>query len=462
MQYPNNSYVVRNQESTSMFPVGRMFLIAMGATLAGYAMLGRGFAYLGVPPLFVGEVVLVLGLITWVLTGGLRILEFRLSWLLILLMAIGALGTVRWIGTYGIHALRDGALWGYGLFALLTGTFLLRGRDRILAVVQIYGRWLPWFLVWVPIVLIISMFFSGAIPRWPISNVPILNTKSGDIAVHISGAMAFLALGLYRLHVQMEKRKAGRMEVLLWGVLIVGSISTLTSRAALLTILSTALLLWIIRPSKHWVKPAVIGLFIIIIAIGFEAELQKGESPRSVSPQALTQTFQSIFQETGAGYHDGTRRWRLEWWGDIWNYTFRGEYFWTGKGYGVNLADDDGFQVFSHGWDRAVLRSPHNSHLTFLARSGVPGFTVWVVLQVLFAAALLRAYRKARRQGREDLAKLNLWVLAYWWAFMVNAGFDVFLEGPQGGIWFWSLFGFGIALLLAQKRGMIPENPSAP
>jgi hypothetical protein len=28
----------------------------------------------------------------------------------------------------------------------------------------------------------------------------------------------------------------------------------------------------------------------------------------------------------------------------------------------------------------------------------------------------------------------------------VNASFDVFLEGPQGDIWFWSLFGVGIVI----------------
>jgi len=28
----------------------------------------------------------------------------------------------------------------------------------------------------------------------------------------------------------------------------------------------------------------------------------------------------------------------------------------------------------------------------------------------------------------------------------------VSLEGPQGGIWFWSLFGFGIAALHVQRR----------
>jgi hypothetical protein len=33
----------------------------------------------------------------------------------------------------------------------------------------------------------------------------------------------------------------------------------------------------------------------------------------------------------------------------------------------------------------------------------------------------------------------------YWVAFIVNASFDVFLEGPMGGVWFWVLFGFGLA-----------------
>jgi hypothetical protein len=35
---------------------------------------------------------------------------------------------------------------------------------------------------------------------------------------------------------------------------------------------------------------------------------------------------------------------------------------------------------------------------------------------------------------------------------MTNSAFDVFLEGPQGGIWYWSLFGFGIAALEAQRN----------
>jgi hypothetical protein len=444
---------ISSRANQSRFPIGPIFLVILGLSLAGYAFLGRGFAYLGFPPVFVGELVLFLGLLTWALTGSARIFESRLSWLLLLLMAIGALGTVRWISTYGMDALRDGALWGYGLFALLAGTFLLRGDNRILRVVQIYSKWLPWFLVWVPIAVIVYTLWPEAVPRWERSNVPLLNPKGGDIAVHLSGAMAFLSLGLYRLYGTKKKGRAVLVEWWLWSLLIVGSVTILTGRAALLTIVSTALLLWVVRPSKHWLKPVVIGVLAIIIAMALEAEFRAEERPRSVSPQALVQTFESIFRETGVDHHDGSRRWRLEWWGDIWKYTVRGEHFWAGKGYGVNLADDDGYQVYGVSHGQVVLRSPHNSHLTFLARSGVPGFTVWIALQSLFAVALIRAYQRARRHGREDLARLNVWVLAYWWAFMVNAGFDVFLEGPQGGIFFWSLLGLGLALLIAQKRG---------
>ena len=48
--------------------------------------------------------------------------------------------------------------------------------------------------------------------------------------------------------------------------------------------------------------------------------------------------------------------------------------------------------------------------------------------------------------------RANLWILAYWTALLVNGSFDVYLEGPQGGIWFWCIFGLGIAAVEAQRR----------
>jgi O-antigen ligase len=142
----------------------------------------------------------------------------------------------------------------------------------------------------------------------------------------------------------------------------------------------------------------------------------------------------------------------LRWWGAIINYTVFGEYFWTGKGFGINLADADGFQANE---DRS-LRAPHNSHMTALARMGVPGFLLWVLLQGAFGFGLLRSVLTNRRVGDANLAVVGAWILAYWVAMMVDTSFDPYLEGPQGGIWFWSLFGLGMVVIRLTSRRSEP------
>ena len=156
----------------------------------------------------------------------------------------------------------------------------------------------------------------------------------------------------------------------------------------------------------------------------------------------------SVFGDATHPELDGTRQWRLEWWRDIVEYTVMGPHFWTGKGFGINLSVDDRFET---GAD-PPLRSPHSGHFTILARSGVPGFVLWTLVQGAFVLGLLRSYRRARNTGRLWWARIDLWLLAWWSAFMINAAFDVFLEGPQGGIWFWSVIGLGIAAIETQHR----------
>lgn len=116
-----------------------------------------------------------------------------------------------------------------------------------------------------------------------------------------------------------------------------------------------------------------------------------------------------------------------------------------GKGYGINLADDDGFQLLA---DHS-LRAPHNGHIEILARSGVPGLTLWILLQIVFGLTLLRAAARARAANLQRWVAIVGWVFAYWLAALVNAAFDVYLQGPQGGIWFWSMMGLGIAAATA-------------
>ena len=140
------------------------------------------------------------------------------------------------------------------------------------------------------------------------------------------------------------------------------------------------------------------------------------------------------------------------------NYTFWGPYFWMGKGYGVNLTISDGTAPNENVFPG--LRSPHNSHLTFLARSGVPGAVLWAILQITWAISILRAYLRARRQGGMLWARIFGWLLAYWLAFLVNACFDVSLEGPVSGVPFWTIFGLGWGACLRFARGAKRRRPA--
>ena len=61
---------------------------------------------------------------------------------------------------------------------------------------------------------------------------------------------------------------------------------------------------------------------------------------------------------------EGTKAWRLRWWDQIVEYTIDGDVLLDGKGFGINLADSDGFQVHADG----SLRAPHNGHIEILAQ----------------------------------------------------------------------------------------------
>jgi hypothetical protein len=126
----------------------------------------------------------------------------------------------------------------------------------------------------------------------------------------------------------------------------------------------------------------------------------------------------------------------------------KGPYFWGGKGYGINLAEDDGYQVDAEN----TLRSPHNVHMTYLARSGVMGVALWAIVNLVWAFGIAWGHLTARRRGRMRWASVFLFIGSFWAAFLINASFDVYLEGPMGGIWFWSVFGVGIASLWIYRK----------
>lgn len=425
----------------------KLFLSALGVLLVIYAFLGRGGAYIGVPPLFVSEICLALGIFSFVFSSPFRhIQRIPVVWLLLTYIALGAVRTLPYVGQYGIVALRDAVIWGYAVFAVIVSGCLLR-TGWIEKAVRSYGSIVPWFIAWVPVAYVLEK--NAIVPKFPLSGQRLLDYKPGDMLVHLAGTAGFILAGLYAARRHHRNRRAWLQEWPLWLVWMLGFALTATrNRGGMLAAVLALLTVLVLKPTERWGRILLIGVVLLSVSLMFNASLgQMGG--REVSFTQLKENIESIYSDDTEGALSGTREWRLEWWSRIIDYTFNGPYFWTGRGFGMTLFTD-----ISPGGEDADLRSPHNYHMTVLARMGVPGFALWVTLNVIFVFTLLTRYFKARALGREFWARLNVWLLMYWVAFVINASFDVYLEGPQGAIWFWSLFGMAIAVVRTQDLEM--------
>jgi len=90
--------------------------------------------------------------------------------------------------------------------------------------------------------------------------------------------------------------------------------------------------------------------------------------------------------------------------------------------------------------------------MMILARAGVPGVALWGLTQVVFGCGIAAAHFRSRREGHDRWARLFLFIGTYWLVLLINGSFDVFIEGPMGGIWFWTVFGVGLAAMGLYRR----------
>jgi hypothetical protein len=82
------------------------------------------------------------------------------------------------------------------------------------------------------------------------------------------------------------------------------------------------------------------------------------------------------------------------------------------------------------------------------------------MLAVWFGA-VVGAMLLARRRRQAEWHGLFLFVACYELAALINSSFDVALEGPILGFWFWSLFGFGVAAVMIYRVQPPPDDGDA-
>ena len=421
------------------------YLVLLAGLLAGYALMGKGFAYLGLPPLFVGEIVLLAGVVTLLrihcVVAALATLP---SLLLAGTMAWVLLRTLPFLNEYGVDALRDSVVIMYGGFTFIVIGLLLDDARRIDTLLDRYRSFLPYFLPAIAVIFALSRLFWDDIPKLPGRNIPLLWPGPGEVAVHLAGAAVFGLAGFY----YASARSIVCMAVTL-------AMVAAASRAAILAFaLPVTIAILVLGRGRQLAVAGLTGLLLFAAAFMVETAVTDYRDPqtsseRPLSVRQIAENFAGIIGQSGEQGED-TKQWRIQWWNSIVDRTVYGPEFWTGRGFGLNLASADGLE-HAENPDSPPLRSPHNVHLTILARAGVPGLFMWALLLASWAVLIVSSMLRARRRGHEKWAGLFLFIGCYVLAIIVNATFDVALEGPMQGIWFWCLFGFGIGAAMIYR-----------
>jgi hypothetical protein len=422
------------------------YLVFLMAVLLGYAVLGKSFAYLGIPPVFIGEMSLVAGTIIFLRSGCLLAsLATLTSVLLAITMTWATLRTLPFINVHGFDALRDSVIILYGSFALIVISLLLEDARRVATLVHFYSGFVGLFVPTIAVLFNFFRIFLDYLPSFPGQQMPILYLKPGDIGVHLGGAAVFALVGF---------RKVGWRWMICFGVAIAPVIAS--NRAAMMaTVIPTIVAAVLLGKMRQVATLFVAAMMLLATVYALETafttyEESTNSQDRALSAHQIVQNLASVVGQSEQA-SEATKQWRLRWWEIIINDTAYGPNFWTGRGFGLNLADADNFT----GWHKlsgaAPTRSPHSAHMTILARTGMPGLVLWIGLLLSWVTMLLNVIASARRLGQDDWAHLFIFVLSYAVGFLINSSFDVALEGPMQGIWFWCLFGFGIGSVMIFK-----------
>ncbi|UGA45906.1 O-antigen ligase family protein [Bradyrhizobium quebecense] len=423
--------------------LGDRYTLALCCALAGYALMGKGFAYWGYRPLFVGEIAFVAGLFV-LLRSGCLVAVFASGPSLLLAAAMGwaLLRTFPYLDTYGSDALRDSVILVYGVFAFVVAALLIEDYRRIDTIISYYQKFLDIYVPVVPILFPLSFYFADYIPNVPGTSVGLVWLGAGEVATHLAGATVFILTG-------MRKPTPIWTACLITAVVMVGAVSRAAVLAFAVPVVLAALALGKLRPVL-----VVVATGTVLLAASYAIETTvsgyqeaRVSTERRISVAQIVENIASIVGQGGAQTED-TTQWRANWWRTIVEKTVHGPYFWTGRGFGVNLAVEDGLARAN---SERPLRSPHSAHMTILARAGVPGLVLWAAFLAAWFGTLLRAMVLAYRRGHTEWAALMLFIACYVSSCIINASFDVALEAPMQGTWFWCLIGFGIGATMIYR-----------
>lgn len=423
--------------------------------VAGYIMFDRPFAWIHVPgtPLFVGEMVIGIGVVAMLTTRtsatrlvrqspSLKVLRNYMLW--------GGALLILNVLPYGLDAIRDSALWYYGIFAIFVMILFASRPERVIEWTDHFAKLIPIFLIWFPFAVILAQVGPKSI-LVPDSTIQIFNHKSGNIAVIASIAIAFLwmADGDNRLFTRRQRIWLTSLATLL--IVFTG----LQNRGGMVSsaVLIGGLLFLLSRRRSELLILMVAALVVTAsVAVVFDVKIELF-GDREISVQQFTSNISSIFDpEAGGERQSSTTEWRLNIWEQVLS-DVTNETPFMGFGPGPDLGERYDISTDPN----QPLRNPHNSHVGILARLGWVGVTLWAMLWIAWMGEMQSMRRRLRRLGRDADSALVSWIMLTPLPILANAIFDPTLEGAQVAVMLWTFFGVGSAMGVLLRQNRLPS-----
>ena len=336
-----------------------------------------------------------------------------------------------------LNVLRDSLAFQYAWFTLIIYFFKNEYDFIWQKIIQIYK--------WVPLVIFLNFFLFYFIFLYlPPINIfgdqNIITYKNGDKSVHllISTILMFLYTNKYS-----KKWVVANTILITINFLILlaftrsGSVAYILSLFSFFFFSKEKILNESIRKILKYVPIIMILGMSLFIAIDIQGDAQG----RTITLSQITDNFSSIVSSDIDGSLTDNKIWRIVWWAKLVNESFTLQHFFVGKGLGMSLAGNDILNSDEN------LRSPHNFHLTILARFGYIVFIAWVIWLILIFKPLF-----TRKLAGKTLAITSILL-----AFIINGSFDVFFEGPMGAFPFWTFVGL---LFIENTYGNPTEIPN--
>ena len=399
-----------------------------------YVFFNKGFAYS-----YMAEFLLIIGIL--ILFMNRKHLELGLDNIQILVsifILVSFLFVLVGVFQYQIlNVLRDSLAFQYAWFVFII-YFFKHEYDYIWKkIILIYK--------WVPLVLFFNFFlFYFVFLNLPPINIfgdqNIITYKNGDKSVHllISTIMMFLNTDKYsRKWVLANTILITINFLILLAFTRSGSVAFIISLFSFFFFSKDKILNESIRKLLKYVPIIMILGMIIFIAIDIQGDAQG----RTITLSQITNNFSSIVSSDIDGSLTDNKIWRIVWWIKLVNESFTLQHFFVGKGLGMSLAGTDILNTDEN------LRSPHNFHLTILARFGYFVFITWIIWLISIFKPLF-----TRKLAGKTLAITSILL-----AFIINGSFDVFFEGPMGAFPFWTFVGL---LFIENTYGSPTEIPS--